>query len=303
MVYTTIFHVYTTITQWCTQPFPNDVHNHLPPTSQTKNSTFAHQVLCKVSGQHIRRQPSQHALWSNGQRRNYPRCNGHTVTHRIHRIEHQWPRFLKVFVVCCGGALEHTHDASQVALQTPRLASDQLQCIRVLFLWHEAASCGIRIAALHKTKLPRAVYDEVLSKPGQVDQVHGGKVNGVCYIVTVTHCVHAVGAYPTYLCMGAWGGVGFGVVKLSWLCIGHVNTTVMFPYVHHNSYTTRSVHTCSVHTPHHLHTTHTMPSSFAKNCLSTQNGLPAKAPLPSGSVATRGIVSLRRMSSRCHDDT
>mmetsp|Transcript_13265 Transcript_13265/g.38550 ORF Transcript_13265/g.38550 Transcript_13265/m.38550 type:complete len:244 (-) Transcript_13265:264-995(-) len=42
-----------------------------------------------------------------------------------------------------------------------------------------------------------------------------------------------------------------------------------------------------------------MPSSLARNWRSTKNGLPASAPEPNGSVATRGSRSRSRWSSRC----
>ena len=60
---------------------------------------------------------------------------------------------LHIFVVSGGQTLHRGEEARHLTHHTPTFASEKLECIWVLFLWHEARACGVGVRHPHETKL------------------------------------------------------------------------------------------------------------------------------------------------------
>ena len=130
-----------------------------------------------------------------------------------------------------------------------------------------AQTCGVGVAALYKLELPGGVDDKVLRPSGEVSHVHCREVQGIQNKVPITDRIHAVGTDASN--------------EAQLLC----NLPPVYPERISRQGTCARGGLCS--------------RSNAGTSWWTQHGTPSSLPEPRGRVATRGIRSLSRWSSRC----
>ncbi len=112
----------------------------------------------------------------------------------VHRVEERLLVLLHVGVVGQGQALHDGEHGHQVAVETARLAPDQLGDVGILLLGHDRRAGGERVGELDEAELRGGPQGQIGGEPGAVHAEHGRGGEELDDIVAIGHRVHAVRA-------------------------------------------------------------------------------------------------------------
>ena len=154
------------------------------------------QVLGEVGGKHVVAEPGPHAGAVGSEGRDDPSGDLKRADQGVHGVKEGLLVLLKVFVVGARETLEGHEEASALAKGATRLASEELQTVRVLLLGHEAAPRAVGVREGDEAKLGRRVDDEVLGNAAEVAHGQGGPEEELGDEVPVRDPNQGVGNHP-----------------------------------------------------------------------------------------------------------
>lgn len=100
--------------------------------------------------------------------------------------------FLQIFIVSAREPLESNEESRERPQHAPRLPANQFETVRVLLLWHQAASGAVRVCEGHESEFGGAIYDEVFGPAREVRQCERRGEEEFRNVVAVAHGVETI---------------------------------------------------------------------------------------------------------------
>ena len=133
-----------------------------------------------------------HILAVGTHRLNHRRKHLQTHIYRIAGIKNRFLILLHILIICQRQALQRSQQCNQISVYPAGLTADQLRHIRVLLLGHNGRARGIRIAQLHKLKLPARPENDLLGEAGQMHHQNGNRTKHLQAEIPVRNTVQAI---------------------------------------------------------------------------------------------------------------